>query len=59
MTKPYYSARDDAPRVYHDRVGCNIGNSIPTEERCYGIHGRNHCRECRELAIKENEAAQG
>ncbi len=59
LTKPYYSTRDEAPRVYHDRVGCNVGNSIPTEERCYGIHGRSHCRECRELAIKENEAAQG
>lgn len=59
LTKPYYSTRNDAPRVYHDRVGCRIGTSIPAEERRYGIQGRSHCRECRELAIKEHEASQG
>lgn len=58
LTKPYYSSRDDAPREYHDRVGCRVGTSIPAEERRYGFDGRSHCRECRELAIKEHEAAQ-
>lgn len=59
LTKPYYSTRIDSPRVYHDRVGCRIGNSIPAEERRYGFDGRSHCRECRELMISEHEAAQG
>lgn len=59
LTKPYYSMRDDAPRIYHDRVGCRIGTSIPTEERRYGIDGRSHCRECRELMIRDHEVAQG
>ena len=58
LTTPYYSTRDDAPRVYHDRVGCNIGNSIPTEERRYGIDGRRRCRECLELIIQEGGSAQ-